>query len=149
MNNCEKTEQQINTRATPVMEKPLMTFLENVYEEMKELNLVKTQDELSTKYLKQCPSYARTLKSRKANLSIDALVNLNKQLITDNEAVKSSDLSWTSKYRFVSKDSIEQRYKRIAHIQQKVLNEMLNRVIGVDKHQFIVQKYIKNALQQA
>ena len=131
------------------MEKPLMTFLENVYEEMRELNLVKTQDELSTKYLKQCPSYARTLKTRKSNMSIDALSNLNKQLIADNEAVKATDLSVFDKFGTASKGFIEQRYKRIAHIQQKVLNEMLNRVIGVDKHQFIVQKYIKNALQHA
>mgnify|MGYP007047694262 FL=1 len=126
-----------------------MTFLENVYDEMKELNLVKTQDELSTKYLKQCPSYARTLKSRKANISIDALVNLNKQLITDNESVKASDLGMFDRFGAATRSHIEQRYKRIAHVQQKVLNEMLNRVIGVDKHQFIVQKYIKNALQHA
>ena len=126
-----------------------MTFLENVYDEMKELNLVKTQDELSTKYLKQCSSYARTLKSRKANISIDALVNLNKQLITDNESVKASDLGMFDRFGAATRSHIEQRYKRIEHVQHKVLMEMLKRVIGTDKHQFIVQKYIKNALQQA
>jgi hypothetical protein len=126
-----------------------MTFLDNVYDEMKELNLVKTQDELSTKYLKQCSSYARTLKSRKANISIDALSNLNKQLTLDNEAVKGTDLGMFDRFGTASRNRIEQRYKRIEHVQHKVLMEMLKRVIGTDKHQFIVQKYIKNALQHS
>ena len=126
-----------------------MTFLDNVYDEMKELNLVKTQDELSTKYLKQCSSYARTLKARKANISIDALSNLNKQLTLDNEAVKGTDLGMFDRFGTASRNRIEQRYKRIEHVQHKVLMEMLKRVIGIDKHQFIVQKYIKNALQHA
>ena len=126
-----------------------MTFLENVYDEMKELNLVKTQDELSTKYLKQCSSYARTLKARKANISIDALSNLNKQLTLDNEAVKGTDLGMFDRFGTASRNRIEQRYKRIEHVQHKVLMEMLKRVIGTDKHQFIVKKYIKNALQHA
>jgi len=67
----------------------------------------------------------------------------------DNEAVKGTDLGMFDRFGTASRNRIEQRYKRIEHVQQKVLNEMLNRVIGVDKHQFIVQKYIKNALQQA
>ena len=108
-----------------------MTFLENVYGEMKSLNLVTSTDELSTKYLGKSESYARVIKAKKEDLSISALVRLAESLKAENDA---QDTRWINKYRFVSKDSVEQRNKRIRFVQQKVLDEVQNRVFGTNRH---------------
>ena len=111
-----------------------MTFLENVYGEMKSLNLVTSTDELSTKYLGKSESYARVIKAKKEDLSISALVRLAERLKADNDALATSDTSWFSKYSFASKDSVEQRNKRIRFVQQAVLDEVQNRVFGTNRH---------------
>ena len=76
-----------------------MTFLENVYGEMKSLNLVTSTDELSTKYLGKSESYARVIKAKKEDLSISALVRLAERLKADNDALATSDTSWINKYQ--------------------------------------------------
>ena len=108
--------------------------IEEVFEQLKKHDRKLTKKKFCNDYLGKSESYARVIKAKKEDLSISALVRLAERLKAENDALATSDTSWFSKYSFASKDSVEQRNKRIRFVQQAVLDEVQNRVFGTNRH---------------
>ena len=91
-----------------------MTFIENIYTELKDNAIIKNGEEFSTRFLNKSPRYYSAIKSQGIEAHTDLLLDLAETLATQRETLQAYDTSGL----------LETRWKRWGEIEEKVAQEV-------------------------
>jgi len=91
-----------------------MTFIENIYTELKDNAIIKNGEEFSTRFLNKSPRYYSAIKSQGIEAHTDLLLDLAETLATQRETLQAYD----------TYGLLETRWKRWGEIEQKVAQEV-------------------------
>ena len=100
-----------------------MTFINYIFNQMTESNLVSSTEDFSERYLKRSPSYYRTLKAQQRDANTEVLVNLVSQLASNIEVHKNISAPAND----ISKQFLNEWIERCAEIEQAVADELAKR----------------------
>jgi acetolactate synthase regulatory subunit len=95
-----------------------MTFITQVYEQLKTANIVSSGEDFSVRFLKRSPKYYSAIKAQGRDARIELLVELRSNLSTTREQLE----------QVVDVSSIGARYCRWATIEQTIQKEIMARV---------------------
>ena len=91
-----------------------MTFIENIYTELKNNAITKNSEEFSTRFLRKSPHYYSAIKSQGREAHTSLLLDLAENLVTQREALQAYDKSGL----------LESRWKKWSEIEEKVAQEV-------------------------
>jgi len=100
-----------------------MTFINHIFNQMTESNLVTSTEDFSERYLKRSPSYYRTLKAQQRDANTEVLVNLVSQLASNIEVHKHI----TAPANDISKQFLNEWIEQCAEIEKAVADELAMR----------------------
>ena len=96
-----------------------MTFITQVYEQLKTANIVSSGEDFSVRFLKRSPKYYSAIKAQGRDARIELLVELRSNLSTTREQLE----------QVVDMNLIGARYKNWADIETFVQKEIRARVL--------------------
>lgn len=91
-----------------------MTFLEHIYKESKQHNLVNNSEEFSERLLSKSPSYYRTLKAQKREANTDLLIGLLSNITVQKNVHKTHGSNhpvitqWLDKWEVIAEQIAEE-----------------------------------------
>ena len=91
-----------------------MTFITQVYEQLKTANIVSSGEDFSVRFLKRSPKYYSAIKAQGRDARIELLVELRSNLSTTREQLE----------QVVDMNLVGARYKKWADIETKISKEI-------------------------
>jgi hypothetical protein len=94
-----------------------MTFITQVYEQLKTANIVSSGEDFSVRFLKRSPKYYSAIKAQGRDARIELLVQLRSNLLTTRKQLE----------QVVDLSLVGARYNKWAHVEKLICNEILRR----------------------
>ena len=120
-----------------LVERVHMTFIENIYADLKTNHIAHNSEDFSTRFLQRSAHYYSSLKAQGKDATTDALWILLEQLETNRQILE----------QYCDKQLFETRIQKWHSIQQKVADELVKRAFVAKPISKPAFNHVKNALQ--